>query len=65
MEAKVGDEIVIDGHKAGEVSRTGKIVEVVVRGAVEHYRVQWSDGHETTLFPSSDAHVIQSRQRRS
>ena len=65
MDAKVGDEIVIDGHKAGEVSRTGKIVEVVFRGEVMHYRVQWTDGHESTLFPSSDAHVVPSDRRRS
>jgi hypothetical protein len=65
MEAKVGDEIVIDGHKAGEVSRTGKIIEVVAHGEVVHYRVQWTDGHETTLFPSSDAHVVRSGARSS
>lgn len=58
MDAHEGDRITVESNKVGAGTRTGEIVEVLrgVTGAT-HYRVRWDDGHETTFFPSSDAHV--------
>jgi hypothetical protein len=58
MDAKVGDEIVIDGLHTGDPQREGEILEILERGGVVHYRVRWDDGHESVFFPGSDAHVI-------
>lgn len=59
LRAEVGDEIVVEGAQLGHPRRTGRILEVLERGGVVHYRVQWSDGHETIYFPGSDAYVVQ------
>ena len=40
MNAKVGDEIVVDPVNAGEPKREGEILEVETRGDIEHYRVR-------------------------
>lgn len=58
MKAHKGDRITIESKRVGSTTRTGEVVEVI-RGAdnAEHYRVRWDDGHETTYFPSSDAHL--------
>jgi hypothetical protein len=34
------------------------VLEVLVTGGAEHYRVRWDDGHESLLFPGPDAHII-------
>ena len=57
MDAKVGDEIVIDGPHTGDVPREGEILEVMQRGGIEHYRVRWDDGHESIFYPSSDVTI--------
>ena len=58
MDAKVGDELVIDGLHTGDPPREGEIMEVLERGGVVHYRVRWDDGHETLFYPGSNAHVV-------
>ena len=58
MEAKIGDEIVVDAVHIGEPRREGQILEVIDRGGIVHYRVQWDDGHESVFFPSSTTHVV-------
>ena len=61
--AHVGDLVVVHGHRLGESSRTGEILEVLGVPEHEHYRVQWDDGHESVFIPGSDAvirHVEQS-----
>ena len=58
MDAKVGDEIVVDGVIAGEPKREGEILEVMDRGGVVHYRVRWDDGHESLFYPGSTTHVV-------
>jgi hypothetical protein len=57
MEARVGEEIVIDSVKLGGQRRTGQILEVRGAKGREHYRVRWDDGRETIYFPGPDAHV--------
>ena len=56
MDAQVGDQLVIRSHQVGRAEQHGEIVEVITGGA-QHYRVRWSDGRETILFPGPDATV--------
>lgn len=59
MDAHEGDRITIESKKVGSATRTGEIVEVIPgRSGSAHYRVRWDDGHETTFFPSNDAHLV-------
>lgn len=58
MEAKAGDEIVVDGRNLGDPQRKGEIIEVLGEGNVLHYRVRWDDGHDSIFFPGSNAHVV-------
>jgi hypothetical protein len=58
MEARVGDEIVVPGHKVGQVTRTAVVVELRGEGGGPPYLVRWTDdGHEGLYFPGSDAGV--------
>lgn len=58
MEAKVGDEIVVDARETGGARREGEVLAVRRAGDVVHYVVRWDDGHETMFYPGSDAHVV-------
>jgi len=57
MDAKIGDEILIDGRHIDDPPRRGEIVEVMTSDGREHYRVRWHDGSDSLFFPGSDAHV--------
>ena len=58
MKAKVGDRIVIAGHVVGEHERDCLVLEVSGSDGGPPYLVRWGDdGHESLLFPSSDARV--------
>ena len=57
MQASVGDRVTIESIRVGSARRTGEILTVIDGPGGQHYRVRWSDGHETTLYPSSDATV--------
>ena len=56
--ASRGDLLVIQGHQVGGATRTGEILEVMGAARSEHYRVRWEDGHETIVYPSSDARIV-------
>ena len=58
MNANIGDEIVVDGPRQGDLAKKGEVLEVLDTGGVQHYRVQWDDGHEAIFYPGSDAHSI-------
>lgn len=58
MEAQVGARIIVEGNKVGQRRREGEVVEVMATPEPTHYRVRWSDGHESIFFPSSDARVV-------
>jgi hypothetical protein len=58
METQVGDRIIVEGNKVGQRRRDGEIVEVIDAPGPRHYRVRWSDGHESIFFPSSDARGV-------
>jgi hypothetical protein len=52
MPAEAGDRIVVESNKVGQKPREGVILEVITTSASSHYRVQWDDGGETTIWPS-------------
>jgi hypothetical protein len=57
MNAKVGDRIVVRGHRVGEHERDGEIQEVRGKDGGPPYLVKWSDGHVGMLFPGSDVTI--------
>jgi len=59
--AQVGDLIVIHGHRLGEPSRTGEILEVLGTAEHEHYRVRWDDGRESIFTLGNDAVIRPAR----
>jgi hypothetical protein len=57
MDAHVGDRIIVESNKVGGARKTGEVREVIDGAGGKHYRVGWEDGHESIVFPSSDASV--------
>lgn len=58
MKATVGDRLVIRGHRVGEPERDAEVIEVRGADGGAPYLVRWSDdGHESLVFPGSDAYV--------
>ena len=58
MQARVGDRIVIRGHRVGQPLRDGEVLEVRGSDGGPPYIVRWEDnGHETLFFPGSDADI--------
>jgi hypothetical protein len=58
---RAGDIVEISGHRLGDVRRIGQILEVQGERGHEHFRVCWEDGHESLVYPSSDA-VVRARR---
>ncbi len=58
MRARVGDRIVIKGHRLGEPDRDCEVLEAQGPDGGPPFRVRWEDdGHESLFFPGSDAFV--------
>jgi uncharacterized protein DUF1918 len=58
MKAKVGDRLIMEGAKVGDVRRVGVVLEVRHDDGTPPYLVRWlSDGHEALVFPGSDSHI--------
>lgn len=58
MHARVGDRIVIKGHRIGEPERDCEVLEVRGADGGPPYLVRWGDsGHQTLFFPGNDAVV--------
>jgi len=58
LRAAAGDRLVIRRHHLGEPDRDGEILETLGDDGTPPFRVRWSDdGHESVLFPGSDATV--------
>ena len=53
MKAQVGDELVVKGRHVGDPDRTGVIIEVIGQAGGPPYLVRWSNGHESSFFPTS------------
>ena len=64
MRAKVGDRLVIKGHKVGTLEKYAEILEVRGDRGQPPYIVRWEDGREGLIFPGSDA-VVQHRKAKS
>lgn len=63
MDAQVGDHIVVESNKVGAARKSGEVLEVLGGAGGKHYRVRWEDGHESIVFPSSDASVVNPADR--
>ena len=60
MQAKIGDRIVVKGHRTSDRDRDCEVIEVRGPNGGPPYLVRWGDsGHETLFFPGSDASVAQ------
>lgn len=58
MKASVGDRLVVQGHRVGDPERDAEVLEVRGADGGPPYLVRWSDdGHESLMFPGSDAHI--------
>jgi len=58
MEAHVGDQFIVSSRIVGQTPRTGEIVECIDEGGMTpHYRVRWTDGRESIVYPGADARV--------
>lgn len=53
MKAQVGDELVVKVRHVGDPDRTGVIIEVIGEAGGPPYLVRWSDGHESSFYPTS------------
>jgi hypothetical protein len=59
MFAKVGDHIMVRGHRMGQPDRHCMVCEVRNEQGEPPYVVQWDDSeHQELFFPGSDATVV-------
>ncbi len=57
MDCETGDRIAIESRRVGTGRKSGEVVEVIEGTSGRHYRIRWDYGHESIIFPSSDAFV--------
>jgi hypothetical protein len=58
MRASVGDRLIVRGHRVGEPERDAEVLEVRGDDGAPPFLVRWSeDGHESLVFPGSDAYI--------
>ena len=57
-----GDRLVVRGHRQGQPEQDAEILEVLP-GQRSAYRVRWSDGRESIIYPGSDVFVEHFRRR--
>ena len=53
MKAQVGDELVGEGTPRRRPRSHGVMIEVIGEAGGPPYLVRWSDGHESSFFPTS------------
>lgn len=61
LTAKSGDHLIIRGHRVGEPEREAEIIEVCGDDGGPPFVVRWMDGHESRIYPGSDAVVRPAR----
>lgn len=58
LRARPGDRLVVSGHELGEVERDAEVLEARGADGGAPFLVRWEDsGHETLLYPGSDARI--------
>ncbi len=62
--AQPGDWLEVNAIPGAD-PRRGEIVEVIGSGEHLHFRVRWSEGHESLLYPAPEGGVIVHGRRRS
>jgi CBS domain-containing protein len=64
LRAKPGDRLVVSGHELGDLERDAEVLEARGAGGGAPFLVRWADsGHETLLYPGSDARIEPSAGR--
>jgi len=58
MQAKVGDQLVIESRTVDAPRKVGEVIEVHGAEGAPPYVVRWADGHEGLMFPGPDAHAV-------
>lgn len=61
---RVGDLVVVEGHRVGAGRRIGEILEVLGESGREHYRVRWDADRESVFYPSSDATIQHAKPKK-
>lgn len=57
MQARSGDRLIVESNRVGDADRAAEILEATPVGSRLRLRVRWDDGHESVMFPGSDARV--------
>ncbi len=58
MKAHLGDRLVLEGVHQGDPRRVGVIIAIRRTDGAPPYQVRWlDDGHESLVFPGSEAHI--------
>ena len=60
MQARAGDRIVIESSAVDRPRRIGDVLDVLGEGSAPPYRVRWSDGVISIVYPGPDARVTAS-----
>ncbi|QNE34574.1 DUF1918 domain-containing protein [Leifsonia shinshuensis] len=55
MQASIGDRICIRGTHVESADRHGSVIEVRGDDGAPPYLVRFDDGHETLVYPGTDA----------
>jgi hypothetical protein len=63
MDGEIGDRLIVHGRRIGQQVLEGGITEVLFAGG-QHYRIRWTDGHESVMYPGPDVTIVPSGQPR-
>jgi hypothetical protein len=56
VRAHPGDHLIIKSHHTGQADSEAEVLEAMGEGSGPPFQVRWlSDGHESVIFPGSDA----------
>ena len=61
MDANAGDRIVVEAESVDQPVRTG-VIEEVLAGQPQRYRVRWDDGRTTIFVPSAGSARVERGQ---
>lgn len=61
MQAQAGDRIVVESSAVDRPRRIGEVLDVLGEDSAPPYRVRWSDGVVSIVYPGPDAQVKASK----